>query len=72
MNPHKELILSVMLQQSKDAFGQLSRIIKNHSVEQTQELLREDSSAEIDILADYMRVHISCREAIDWLRGLPD
>lgn len=72
MNKHKELILSVMLRQSEDAFEQLSRIVKNRSLEQTQKLLREDSSAEIDVLANYMRGYISCREAIDWLRDLPD
>ena len=61
-----------MLRQSEDAFEQLSRIVKNRSLEQTQKLLREDSSAEIDVLANYMKRYISCREAIDWLRDLPD
>lgn len=60
MNKHKELILSVMLRQSEDAFSQVLKMV------------RDGNTTEIDILADYMRVYISCREAIDWLRDLPD
>ena len=60
MNPHKELICHVMLCKSEEALIQVLKMKGNGNI------------TEPDILADYMRVYISCREAIDWLRVLPD
>lgn len=60
MNKHKELILSIMLRQSEEAFSQALKMGRNGNI------------VERDILGGYMKRYISCREAIDWLRDLPD
>lgn len=60
MNKHKELICNVMLWKSEEAFIQVLKMV------------RDGNTTESDILGGYMKRYISCREAIDWLRDLPD
>ena len=67
MNKHKELILSIMLRQSEEAFSQALKMVRNGNIVE-----RDGNIVESDILGGYMKRYISCREAIDWHRHLPD
>lgn len=61
MNKHKELIISVILQQDDDNLFKVRKAI-----------YEESGGTRASILESYLKKYYAFSEAIDWLRDLPD